>query len=579
MRQANQIREMYSASSRVSWCMVGVLIFGALISWKLFQKTVIEHSKYIALAKNQYITQKEIVGHRGKIFMYDPKASIKFYPLATNLEKFSISAIPRNIKDPKTFSNKLSTLLQIPENDIFDLVNNKKLYIPPIKKSVERDVADKINELDLPGILIIPEESRLYPENELGGQLVGFVNSNGDGQYGLEGYYNNELKGQSGVLTLEKDTLGRPISASDTTSAQNGSDLVLNIDHNAQFYVQSKLKEAVEKYQADSGSIIVENPKDGSIIAMSSWPDFNPNEYKNVAKENESIFLNPAISLVWEPGSVMKTISMAIGLDLKKIEPDTEGTFSNYTVVDGYEIHTAQDKAFGKETMTRCLENSDNVCLVWVADQIEKENMFNYMQKFGFNSKTGIDLTGEATGYMPQLKNWQRVNLATISFGQGISVTPLQMVSAISAIANGGKLMMPRIVSKIIKADAKEVTIDPMEVSQVISVEASSKLTQMMISVVENGHGKKAKVQGYKIAGKTGTAQIPDKENGGYYTDKHIGSFGGLFPADDPRFAMIVKLDNPKNVDWAESSAAPTFGDIANWLLNYYQIPPTEIIY
>ena len=245
-------------------------------------------------------------------------------------------------------------------------------------------------------------------------------------------------------------------------------------------------------------------------------------------------------------------------------------------MVDNYEIHNSLDKPYGFETVTQILENSDNVGMVWVSNKIGNEIMGNYLKKYGLGEKTGVDLAGEAAGQLSSYKKWKDVNRATISFGQGVSTTPIQMVTAYTAIANKGKMVKPHVLSEVIEADDKTKQIETTEVGQVISEEDAKKVTEMLVSVVENGHGKKAKVEGYRVAGKTGTAEIP-KPGGGYEEEGHIGSFIGYAPADDPRFIMLVKFNKPKNVEWAESSAAPIFGEIADWLLNsYMKVPKTQ---
>lgn len=560
---------------RLSYLMIGIFFIGSILILKLFKISVIDFSHYQALAEEQRMVTKQVYGHRGDILVKDISED-QYVKLATNQEKYSINVVPKNVKDYRLVSKELANILGLKENEIFDAINNNKLYLPPIKRKVEAEIAEKIASLNLDGVLILPEEVRIYPENNLASHILGFVNQDGEGKYGVEGYYNDEIKAYSGIITGEKDAIGELLSLDAVNKAvQDGTDVVLSIEHNVQFIVEQKLQKAIEKYGADSGSIIIMNPKTGAIIAMASNNSFDPNKYNEVAKENQNVFLNTNITNVWEPGSIIKPLIMAMAINEGKIEPDTEETFSNMTVVQGYEIHTAQDKAFGKETMTQCLENSDNVCLVWVGDKLGNDIMYQYFESFGFGAKTGVDLSGETTGNLLTLKSWRDIHRATMSFGQGISATPLQLLTAISAIANNGVLIKPYIVEKMIKYDDSETSTETKNVREVMKPETAAKVKAMMVSVVERGHGKKAGVQGYSVAGKTGTAQVPNPE-GGYYEDQHIGSFAGFFPADDPKFAMLVKLDNPKNVDWAESSAAPTFGEIAAYLLEYYEIPPTK---
>lgn len=567
-------KENFNWRKRINIVLSVIFLLMILLSIRIFQKSVLEHDKYKALAEDQQKVEQEMPAMRGKIFAQD-KTSGENYPLATSIQKYSVNAVPKNIKNPQEVAGKLAPILQMEEKDIFEKINNQKLYIPPLKKGIEKDIADKISGLNIIGITLSAEEYRFYPEGSLASQILGFVNAEGKGNYGLEGYYNSELVGQKGVMIASRDAEGEIVSPNFGQDPEDGSDLILSIDHNVQYFVEQKLAESKDKYQADEATAIVMDPKTGAILAMASNPTYDVNKYNEVSQEDQKIFMNPAVNFVWEPGSIFKSFCMGAALNEKKVEPDTKGTFSNMTTVDGNEIHTAQDKAFGEETMTQVLENSDNVAMVWVADQLGDETYYNYIKKFGFGEKTGIDVDGEVIGSIMDAKKWRNINRANFSFGQGLSVTPLQMVTAYAAIANGGKVVKPYLVEKIIKPDGEEVLTQAQTVREAISKDSATKLTQMLVSVVENGHGKKAQVPGFSVAGKTGTAQIPNPA-GGYYEDRHVGSFAGFFPADNPKFAMVVKLDNPKNVEWAESSAAPTFGEIATWLLNYYEISPNK---
>jgi cell division protein FtsI/penicillin-binding protein 2 len=323
------------------------------------------------------------------------------------------------------------------------------------------------------------------------------------------------------------------------------------------------------------------DPSNGAILAMASNPSYDPNKFNEVSGDGQRIFLNPATSLAWEPGSIFKPIVVAVGVADGKIEPDSKpteipGGFGESVNVGGYDIHNSQRKSYGYETVTQILENSDNVGMVWIANKLGNETMANYFKKFGFGGKTGVDIAGEASGQIAPAKKWKDVNRATISFGQGMTATPLQIVSSFATLANKGKYVKPRILDKIIEASGKEKQIESEDPVEVVSEDVAKKTTEMLVSVVVNGHGKKAAVSGFKVAGKTGTAQLV-KEDGTYDEEAHIGSFAGYAPADNPQFAMLVKLDKPKSVEWAESSAAPIFGEISDWLLNsYLKIPKTE---
>ncbi|MEK7142920.1 MAG: penicillin-binding protein 2 [Patescibacteria group bacterium] len=554
---------------RINFLIYILIIIVAGLFFRLFQKQILEHANYLAQAKDQYIIKKELQQERGKIYASD------MFPLATNKQFWQVLAIPKNIKNPDQVAEQLASILNLNKNDIFSQINNNKNYIPPLKQGLSEEEGDKIAALKITGVAVIPQSRRFYPEGELGSHILGFVNNLSEGQYGIEGYFDEILRGFQGEISAEKDIRGRFFNIGEKIEPQNGADLILTIDHNIQYQAEIVLQKAIKEYKADSGSIIVLEPKTGAIWAMAGFPAFNPNLFNQVSEESQDVFNNPVITAAWEPGSVFKPLIMAAAINENKVTPETEGEFGNFVVVDSYEIHTSTDEAYGKETMTQVLENSDNVAMVWVSEQLGKELEYQYLKDFGFGRKTGVELDTEATGEVLEVKKWSNTQRATIAFGQGIAVTPIQLITASAAIANGGKLMKPYLVSKIEDASGKVDVRAPQEIKRVLNEETAKKLREMMVSVVEHGHGKKAAVPGYKVAGKTGTAQIP-APGGGYYKDRHIGSFIGFAPADDPKFIMLVRLDQPKNVQWAESSAAPTFGEMAKWLLEYLRVPPTE---
>jgi cell division protein FtsI/penicillin-binding protein 2 len=381
--------------------------------------------------------------------------------------------------------------------------------------------------------------------------------------------------GSSGFVQSYHDLTGRDLVDSEKvlSQVQQGVNLYLTIDRAVQYFVEEKLKNAVEEFQAEGGSVIVMNPKTGEIVAMANYPNYNPNEYFKVEKYEN--FNNASVAHFWEPGSVFKPLTMAMAIDLDLVTPDTAEEFGASIKVLDREIFNSEKRPYGRETMTQVLENSDNVGMVWVGQKLGKDNFYDYLYKMGFGDATGIDLSSESPGQVVDKSLVSEVDLATMTFGQGIAVTPIQMVTAVGAIANGGYLMKPYVVDKIKTVDGNEVKVNPEVVRSVLKPSTANSISAMMVSVVENGHGKQAGVDGYYVAGKTGTAQVPI--NGVYDSNKSIGSFVGFAPAFDPRFVMLVKIDIPKTTEWAESSAAPVFGEIAQFLLNYYMIAPDRV--
>jgi len=351
--------------------------------------------------------------------------------------------------------------------------------------------------------------------------------------------------------------------------AKPGVDIVLTIDRSLQFFIYNLLEKAIKDYKADSGSIILLSPKTGAILALVNYPYFDPNKYFEV--EDLSLFKDSAISDSFEPGSIFKIITMAGALDSNTIKPTSLFTDTGFVKIDGETIHNVDDENFGIVTITEILEKSINVGVVYLADLLGRESFRNYLKKFGFGGLTNIELSGEVSGDINNLEREQLIYLATASFGQGITVTPLQMVTAVGAIANSGQLMKPFVVDQIIDGE-KIIKREPKAIRSVISPSAAAMLSAMMVSVVENGYGSHAKVPGYLVAGKTGTAQVP--QSGVGYSDEVIHSFVGFAPATDPQFAALVKIDNPKEERFAAATAATVFGDLAEFVLKYYNIPP-----
>lgn len=434
----------------------------------------------------------------------------------------------------------------------------------------------KKKELAITGLGFSERSYRFYPEGNIGANLLGFVGYVGDkqkGRYGLEEYFDQELAGKPGSIKIERDAKGKAIIINDREyqKAEDGSDLILTINRSIQFMACQKLNEAVARHGADGGSVIIMEPKTGAILAMCSNPDYDGNNYQDV--KNIKDFTNPAIFSQYEPGSIFKIITMAMALDQEKITPQTTYNDTGQVVIGNYKIENSDHKSNGAQTMMQVLEKSINTGAIFAMRKVGPDLFSDYVKKFGFGEKTGIELEGESKGDIKNLtkKPLGELYAATASFGQGLAITPIQMASAGLAIANNGILMKPYLVKEIIKPDGAKIQTQPKTVGRVISEKAATILGGMMINVVENGHGKQAAVAGYYVAGKTGTAQVPKK--GGYAANEHIGSFVGFAPVSDPKFVMLVRIDQPRDVAWAESSAAPLFGELAKYMLNYWQVP------
>ncbi len=547
-----------------------------LVFFRLYTLQVLAHEYYRELASDQHKIFDDLVPKRGEIFVKDSEG---YYPVAVNKELNLAYAVPREVDNTKETAKAVASILGIDERETEEKLDQPNGWYAVLAHKVDEGKADEIKAKKMKGIYFSPESERFYPGGTFASQIIGFVGSDGNrikGRYGLEAFWEKELAGEEGRLEQERDTGGRWISIGERTisPAKNGSDLYLTIDHTIQYRAEMAVKKSVEKYSADSGSIVVLEPFTGAVLAMASWPTFNANDFSQV--EDMSVFVNPVVSGTYECGSVFKPITMAAGLDAKVVTPDTTYTDTGAVNEAGYTIKNSDGKANGVQTMTQVLEKSLNTGVIFVEKLLGNLRFYEYVKNFGFGEKTGIETIGEASGNISGVAEMRNINSFTATFGQGISMTPLQLANAFSVIANGGELMKPFIVEKIRKSDGEEIRIQPKEVRRVISREASLDVTRMLVNVVKNGHGKKAGVPGYLVAGKTGTAQVPRKSGGGYEENQHVGSFAGFAPAYDPKFVMLVKLDNPKNVEWAESSAAPTFGEMAKFMLDYFGVEPTE---
>ena len=500
------------------------------------------------------------------------------YFLALNTYEYEITAAPNIITDTQYAIDQLSPLLDLSRDDLAALLDPKNPYAL-LKKRASKETAEAIAKLKLQGIYLKPKLRRRYPEGQLAAHLLGFVNFDCNGAYGLEGYHDSVLKGmdipQGGEAYLNYQAI--PIAFDPLALPQEGPYLVLTLDRNIQYLVERELAKAVARYQAESGTIIVMDPRTGAILAMASYPSYDPNRFYEVPKEQFDLFVNPAVSKWYEPGSVFKVVTMAAGLETGVVTPDSTYFDSGTIEVGGWTIFNPDRKAHGWVTMRDILAYSLNVGIAHVSTLLGEERFYEYVRRFGFGRKTGIDLDGEIEGYvrMPGSANWSRVDLGTNSFGQGIDVTPLQMITAVAAVANHGLLMKPYVVDRIVDGQNVIVT-QPTAVAQVISAQAAEQLTDMLVDAVERG-AELAMVPDYEIAGKTGTAQIFIPEEGQYDPELTIASFAGYAPAHDPRFIMLVKIDKPRLDPWGSEVAAPVFRIIAERLFALLDTPSDRV--
>jgi len=558
---------------RVNFIFFCIFLFGVAIVGRLFFLQILDRKLYESQALGQQMTVGSVLGSRGQIFCENSQEtkglggiSGEVKSLAINKDSWIISVNPKEVVDKTALVEALSKTTGQLQQQILSKLDGQDSYVV-IQKDLSSAELDKIKALNLKGLTWQNATDRFYPQGQMTSQVLGFLGGEGAGQYGVEGYYENILKGKSGVQQEKK---GFNVFNDGEQISLNGSDLYLTIDYNIQFQAETLLKQEQKKNDIDSGQIIVLQPSTGKILAMANFPNFDPNQY---SKEKDlNIFQNSAVQKLFEPGSIMKPFTMAAAINEGKITPDTTYVDTGVLTFGTKSIHNFANEVYGKKTMTEVLENSINTGAVFAQQQIDHKTFFGYIDKFGFTSKTGVDLQAEAYSQNNNLKNGPDMNFATASFGQGIELTPIQIARGFCAIASGGKLVKPYIVEKIVSGK-DQVSTKPQISELIISKQTASQLNSMLINVVDKGFNSVAKIPGYYLAGKTGTAQVPLKNGKGYEPDKTIQSFVGYGPALNPQFLILVKLDNPK-VSKSALSAVPIFKQLAQYIINYWQIPP-----
>ena len=549
---------------------------------KLFYWQVVKGGGLSVLARNQYEGGLTIDAPRGEILSKDGS-----WLSASGESWLFYAQIPDLEEKPEILANRLAQLL-VPENseDLKEEIYKETLRLTgllskegavwvPLKRGIDRITKEKIDKLGIKGLGFEAEEKRIYPEASTAAHVLGFVGKDekgtSKGYFGLEGFYDFILSGKDGYISREEDVRGVPMFLGGTKEIVPvaGTDLLTHIDKIIQLSLDDKLKKGIEKYGAVSGTVSIMDPQSGSVIAMSSYPSYDPDKYSEYGDE---LFKNPIISSTFEPGSVFKVVVMASALDAGVVTPDTKCTICNGPFNIGkYTINTWDGKSHPDSTMTEVIKNSDNVGMTFVGNQLGKDKMFDYLSKFGIGSLTGIDLQGEATAKLREKGNWGEIDVATASFGQGVAVTPIQILKAVAVIANDGEMVTPQVVDKIV-SDTWLDDLKPRNEGRVISSKAADEVTAMMIEAAKNGEAKWTNLPGFKVAGKTGTAQIPIQ--GHYDEDRTIASFVGFAPYDDPRFVMFVTLQEPQSSPWASETAAPLWYSIAKDLFNYYGLQP-----
>lgn len=550
-----------SQQRRLYMIIVGLVFAAVVIVGRLVAFQVVQGAHWKELGEE--VQRINVVARPDRGIIYDSNGAV----LAGNSADYQIGVSPSLITEADEIATALAPILQKPRYEILALLQADTPYAL-LSGRVSPQVAQAIRELPYEGIQIDPLPRRIYPQGKLACHLLGYVDFDGVGGAGVEGYYQSELAGEaaSDVRSIS------PLTPQRSVIAREGADLVLTIDRSVQYAVEQHLERAIRDHGARGGTIIVMDPRTGAILAMANWPCYDPFEFYET---DEALLVNPAISKQYEPGSVMKLVTMASALDSGTVTPTSTYYDAGSLAVGGHVTVNWDRSGPGTTDMTTLLSRSLNVGAATIATWMGTETYYTYLERFNFGRPTGIDLMAEARGtmHLPGSAFWAESFIATNAYGQGIATTPLQMVASVAAIANNGRLMQPHVVSEI-HSGGRVYYHEPTVLSQAISEETARQMTNMAVTAVQR-EVNSAQVDGYTIAGKTGTAEIP--ENGVYLSDATIGSFIGWLPADSPEVVVIVKLDRTTSSQWGSMTAAPVFADLVRELVVMLDIPPDAV--
>lgn len=551
--------------------MIGGLFvfFFVITSARAFFLQVVKRDQLVKLAERQH--QKIVPLTPGRGAIYDRNNA----PLAVSVEMDSCYAEPRNIDNITNDAARLAPVIGMDRELLVKKLTGSKGFVW-LQRRIPPDMAQKIKALDIDGIGFVKESKRFYPNAEMAGHVIGFTGLDPEGLEGIELKYDATILGNTGYLVTERDALGRDIAMKGAVvkSASRGHSVTLTLDKNIQYLAEKELAAAVESSHAKGGMALVMEPQTGRVLAMANYPLFNPNSY---FRYSPAVLRNRNITDSFEPGSTFKVFLVASALEAKVISPsdgfNCEG--GSYSI-GGRTIHDTH--RYGRLSVAEVLKYSSNIGAAKIGGRLGQERLYNYLRAFGFGSRSGVDLPGEVPGYLRDRKQWFAVDLATISFGQGVATTALQLGAAVSAIANGGTLMKPYLVEKISDENGTVLQrFSPQERQRVISTENAKIVAKMMEGVTtEGGTGMNAAVEGFRVAGKTGTAQKVDPITHGYSADKRTASFIGFVPAENPKLTILVIIDEPKTSPYGGVVAAPAFKSIAAQSLCYLNVPPSR---
>jgi cell division protein FtsI/penicillin-binding protein 2 len=569
-----------AGGSRFTWRFAVLIAFLAVATGGLVARLafiqLVHHDSYTLEAQEEHFHKQPIRSSRGAILDRNG------FPLATTTDAFDIYVDRRAWRDdapdrPNRVARGLSPLLGLPEDVLLaKLQDTSTGPIGLVADGVDFEAGWAIQDMALPGISVVAATSRFYPEGDIASGLIGFLGRDHSGLAGLEADLDDILSGTPGAIYFERDSIGQPIAFGDSRVEPGvpGADVRLTIDRYIQRLVENELDKQLKDHEASGGSIIVMDPHTGAILAMASRPSFKLSQLDLEGALRLDLFRNRAVTDLYEPGSVIKTVTMASAIDLGLVSPGTTYFDSGTVTRGGFTFKNWDFSANGIQTMTDVLQKSLNTGAIWLSDLLGANNLYDYQKRFGFGEATHSGLGGEATGLLRTNKDpgWYPSDLATNSYGQGMAATPLQVITAISAVINGGKLMRPYVIEEIDSSEGRRI-YEPVIVRQTISEAASKTMVSMLNEVVDGNPVHKAQVKGYSVGGKTGTTLVSIPT--GYALDSTIASFVGFAPVEDPAFIMLVKIDQPQDDPLGGIVAAPVFGKLAPQILAYLNVPPS----
>lgn len=556
--------------------LVSILLIGLvlLIVAQLVQVQVLQHTFYKEWAGDQH-ERRIVIGEPPRGVVRDRHGNL----LAGNAVMYSIEADTAYVVDVDETAAQLGLVLHVPAAEVKRLLESDGPWIQ-IKSPVSKSTGEEIADLKLPGIAVRALWKRAYPEGVLASHVLGFCNAEGQGYYGIEGFHDGLLQPVRvewhGPVDPASEQM--PWAVAPVVLPQPGTELVLTLDRTIQALVEEELARSVREFQAAGGTIIVMNPRTFEILAMASWPHYDPGKYHAFFVDGQRLpFEDPAVSQQYEPGSIFKVLTLAAALDSGLVTPEVTYVDEGQIEVGGQVIKNASRQAYGEQTVSDMLIKSLNVGAAWLSVRMGSDTFYRYVQAFGIGRRTQVDLAGEISGqlWLPgDYEHWYDSNLGTNSFGQGLAVTPLQMVTAMATVANDGTRLRPHIVGRRVTSDGTVSTSQPVIEAQAISPQTARQLSEVMVRVVEEGVPH-ARVPGYRVAGKTGTAQIPIP--GGYDKEGTIASFVGFGPVPDPQVVVLVKLDRPQTSPWASDTAAWSFQRLTERLFVVLGVPPSGV--